>query len=227
MGHLRALFAGLSANPAEVEARCLLTFSLLIGNHYITADHASYSRPPMCWKWPFVNSPLGAVLTHDWGRDSGHQGEPTGRQVQGTRGALTGRCAWVVALPPAPLAGSRSRIPALDSHGLAAHSRAGGGTFLQYTRRCASDDGSHVRHGSMTCCAPRCPFIVGAPKVIVAGYGNPSYGTQHLAGSRRGASAGPGCRADRRGGCLGAGTTRSKLEESHERTYEHDGPRDG
>jgi AcrR family transcriptional regulator len=44
MAHLRALFAGLSRNPAEVEARCLLTFSLLIGNHYITADHDSYSR---------------------------------------------------------------------------------------------------------------------------------------------------------------------------------------
>jgi AcrR family transcriptional regulator len=44
MGHLRALFAGLSTDPAEIEARCLLTFSLLIGNHYITADHGSYSR---------------------------------------------------------------------------------------------------------------------------------------------------------------------------------------
>jgi AcrR family transcriptional regulator len=44
MGHLRALFVGLSTNPAEVEAHCLLTFSLLIGNHYITADHDSYSR---------------------------------------------------------------------------------------------------------------------------------------------------------------------------------------
>ncbi len=44
MGHLRALFAGLSIDPAEVEARCLLIFSLLIGNHYITADHGGYSR---------------------------------------------------------------------------------------------------------------------------------------------------------------------------------------
>jgi len=44
MDHLRALFAGLSADPAEVEARCLLTFSLLVGNHYITADHGSHSR---------------------------------------------------------------------------------------------------------------------------------------------------------------------------------------
>lgn len=44
MGHLRALFAGLSADPGEVEARCLLIFSLLIGNHYIAAGHGSYSR---------------------------------------------------------------------------------------------------------------------------------------------------------------------------------------
>jgi AcrR family transcriptional regulator len=47
MGHLRALFAGLSGDPGEVEACCLLTFSLLIGNHYITADHGSYSRTDM------------------------------------------------------------------------------------------------------------------------------------------------------------------------------------
>jgi AcrR family transcriptional regulator len=44
MDHLRALFAGLSADPGEVEARCLVTFSLLIGNHYIAAGHGSYSR---------------------------------------------------------------------------------------------------------------------------------------------------------------------------------------
>jgi AcrR family transcriptional regulator len=44
MGHLRVLFAGSSTGPAEVEARCLLTFSLLIGNHYITADHDACSR---------------------------------------------------------------------------------------------------------------------------------------------------------------------------------------
>lgn len=44
MGHLRALFAGLSTDPGEVEACCLLTLSLLIGNHYIAADHGGYSR---------------------------------------------------------------------------------------------------------------------------------------------------------------------------------------
>jgi AcrR family transcriptional regulator len=47
MGYLRALFAGLSGDAGEVEARCLLTFSLLIGNHYIAADHGSYSRTDM------------------------------------------------------------------------------------------------------------------------------------------------------------------------------------
>lgn len=44
MGHLRTLFADLSGDPAEVEASCLLIFSLLIGSHYITADHGGYSR---------------------------------------------------------------------------------------------------------------------------------------------------------------------------------------
>ncbi len=44
MGHLRALFGALCADPGEVEARCLLAFSLLIGNHYIAADHGGYNR---------------------------------------------------------------------------------------------------------------------------------------------------------------------------------------
>jgi AcrR family transcriptional regulator len=44
MGYLRALFAGLPTDPAEIEARSLLTFSLLIGNHNITVDHGSCSR---------------------------------------------------------------------------------------------------------------------------------------------------------------------------------------
>jgi hypothetical protein len=47
MAYLRTLFSGLSCSPAEVEARCLLTFSLLIGNHYIAADHGPYSRTDM------------------------------------------------------------------------------------------------------------------------------------------------------------------------------------
>jgi AcrR family transcriptional regulator len=44
MDHLRALFGSLCADPGEVEARCLLAFSLLIGNHYIAADHGGRSR---------------------------------------------------------------------------------------------------------------------------------------------------------------------------------------
>jgi AcrR family transcriptional regulator len=44
LAYLRTLFAGLSREPAEIEARCLLTLSLLIGNHYIATDHGPYSR---------------------------------------------------------------------------------------------------------------------------------------------------------------------------------------
>jgi AcrR family transcriptional regulator len=47
MGYLRTLFADRGYGPAEVEARCLLTFSLLIGNHYIAADHGPCSRADM------------------------------------------------------------------------------------------------------------------------------------------------------------------------------------
>jgi AcrR family transcriptional regulator len=43
-GHLRALFGALGAGPAEAEARSLLAYSLLIGNHYIAADHGARSR---------------------------------------------------------------------------------------------------------------------------------------------------------------------------------------
>ena len=44
MNDLRKLFAAFGADPEEVEARCLLAFSLLIGNHYIAAEHGGYSR---------------------------------------------------------------------------------------------------------------------------------------------------------------------------------------
>lgn len=47
MTHLRTLFGAVGAvgvDPEEVEARCLLAFSLLIGNHYIAADHGDHSR---------------------------------------------------------------------------------------------------------------------------------------------------------------------------------------
>ena len=44
MDGLRSLFATICADPDEVEARCLLCFSLLIGNQYIAADHGVRSR---------------------------------------------------------------------------------------------------------------------------------------------------------------------------------------
>jgi hypothetical protein len=43
MEYMRSLFAEFS--PAEeVETRCLLAFSLWIGNHFIAADHGERSR---------------------------------------------------------------------------------------------------------------------------------------------------------------------------------------
>jgi AcrR family transcriptional regulator len=45
MGYLRSLFAALGPDADEVEARCLLYYSLLIGNHFIAADHGALSRP--------------------------------------------------------------------------------------------------------------------------------------------------------------------------------------
>jgi AcrR family transcriptional regulator len=49
MGYLRSLFSALSPDTGspdtgEVEARSFLAFSLLIGNHYIAADHGSLRR---------------------------------------------------------------------------------------------------------------------------------------------------------------------------------------
>ncbi len=44
MDHLRALFGNFSSDPDDIEARCMLFFSLLIGNHSIAADHRARSR---------------------------------------------------------------------------------------------------------------------------------------------------------------------------------------
>jgi AcrR family transcriptional regulator len=44
MDGLRSLFASFCADPDDVEARCMLCFSLLIGNHFIAADHGPRSR---------------------------------------------------------------------------------------------------------------------------------------------------------------------------------------
>jgi len=38
MDYLRSLFGAFCADPGDVEARCLLAYSLLIGNHFIAAD---------------------------------------------------------------------------------------------------------------------------------------------------------------------------------------------
>jgi hypothetical protein len=44
MDYLRALFGAFCTDPAEVEARSMLAFSLLIGNHFMAADHGARSR---------------------------------------------------------------------------------------------------------------------------------------------------------------------------------------
>lgn len=44
MDYLRSLFGAICTDPGDVEARSLLAFSLLIGNHYIAAGHGQRSR---------------------------------------------------------------------------------------------------------------------------------------------------------------------------------------
>jgi hypothetical protein len=44
MEYLRSLYAGFCSDPDDVETRCLLSFSLLIGNHFIAASHHSRTR---------------------------------------------------------------------------------------------------------------------------------------------------------------------------------------
>jgi AcrR family transcriptional regulator len=44
MQYLRGLFAQFCTDPEDVEARSLLSFSLLIGNHFIAAEHGALSR---------------------------------------------------------------------------------------------------------------------------------------------------------------------------------------
>lgn len=44
MQYLRSLFGTFCPDEAEVEARCMLAFSLAIGNHFIAADHSPRSR---------------------------------------------------------------------------------------------------------------------------------------------------------------------------------------
>lgn len=44
IGYLRSLFAEFCPTEDDVEARCLLAFSLFIGNKYIAADHGTRTR---------------------------------------------------------------------------------------------------------------------------------------------------------------------------------------
>lgn len=44
MGYLRALMREIFTDDDEVEARCLLAFSLVIGRHFMAADHEGRSR---------------------------------------------------------------------------------------------------------------------------------------------------------------------------------------
>jgi AcrR family transcriptional regulator len=44
MDYMRSLFGAFCQDEDEVEARCMVAFSLWIGNHFIAADHGSRSR---------------------------------------------------------------------------------------------------------------------------------------------------------------------------------------
>jgi len=44
MDYMRSLLSAFCADEEEVEARCLLAFSLWIGNHFIAADHPGRNR---------------------------------------------------------------------------------------------------------------------------------------------------------------------------------------
>jgi len=44
MNYMRSLFATICAEETAVEERCLLAFSLWIGNHFIAADHPGRTR---------------------------------------------------------------------------------------------------------------------------------------------------------------------------------------
>jgi len=44
MKYMRSLFGAFCPDEDDVEARCMLAFSLWIGNHFIAADHGARSR---------------------------------------------------------------------------------------------------------------------------------------------------------------------------------------
>jgi hypothetical protein len=44
MDYLRSLFGAFCNDEDEIEARCMLFFSLWIGSHFIAADHSGRTR---------------------------------------------------------------------------------------------------------------------------------------------------------------------------------------
>jgi hypothetical protein len=44
MDYMRGLFGAISPDADDVEARCLLAFSVFVANHYIAADHGRRTR---------------------------------------------------------------------------------------------------------------------------------------------------------------------------------------
>ncbi len=44
MDYMRSLFGGFCPDADDVEARCVLAFSLFIGSHFVAADHGGRSR---------------------------------------------------------------------------------------------------------------------------------------------------------------------------------------
>lgn len=44
MDYARSLFAAFCADEADIEARCMLAFSLAVGSHFLAADHGTRSR---------------------------------------------------------------------------------------------------------------------------------------------------------------------------------------
>ncbi|MGH2878305.1 MAG: TetR/AcrR family transcriptional regulator [Solirubrobacteraceae bacterium] len=44
MNYMRSLFRGICEDDDDVEARCLLVFSLFVGSHFVSADHGGRSR---------------------------------------------------------------------------------------------------------------------------------------------------------------------------------------
>ena len=44
MDYMRSLFGAICEDDNDVEARCLLAFSLFIGGHFVAADHGGRSR---------------------------------------------------------------------------------------------------------------------------------------------------------------------------------------